>query len=278
MQSSRASTIVREALEKARKIPPPSLGEAPEVIVASCPGAEGYGAQYYLALRHSGVRAVRASCVEAFTHILPYSMGGEECVAFTINPRDSHLIHLANTASALGVRLIAYGPRPHPAYDDVLAELGIDYRVVEDNTGLALLIAPLLWAPKPWKARRERLEGEIESLPEAPGWLRERYPEALGSLASSRADGIAYSPSTEPGALLLANRLGLRAYMLSSIAGLGGQRILAFYTSAEEYAYRQTLLAAKVRGVDVVEVKLNTDPLTASIYVALLGVTATEAD
>jgi hypothetical protein len=278
MPSSRASSIVKEALDRARRIPPPSLGEASEIIVASCPGAEGYGAQYYLALRHSGVRAVRASCVEAFVHILPYSPGGEECVAFTLNPRDSLLMHLANAASALGVHITAYGPQPHPAYADMLAELGVDYRIVDDNTGLALLIAPLLWAPKPWKARRERLEGEIESLPEAPAWLRERYPEALRRLASSSIDSVAYSPSTEPGALLLADSLGLGKHRLSSITGLRGQRILAVYTSAEEHAYKQSLLAAKVRGVDVVEVRLNTDPLTAPLYAALLGIAAGEAD
>jgi hypothetical protein len=278
MPSSRMSSIIKEAIERARRIPPPSLGEASEVIVASCPGAEGYGAQYYLALRHSGVRAVRVSCVEASVHILPYSSGGEVCVAFTANPRDSHLMHLANAASALGVRVTAYGPQPHPAYSDTLAELGVDYRAVDDNTGLALLIAPLLWAPKPWKARRERLEEEIKSLPEAPGWLEEKYPEALRRLTTSSVDGVAYSPSTEPGALLLASSLGLRTYRLASIANLRGQRILAIYTSAEEHAYKQSFLAARVRGVDVVEVRLNTDPLTAPLYAALLGVVASGVD
>ncbi|MEB2836053.1 MAG: hypothetical protein GSR80_000065 [Desulfurococcales archaeon] len=274
MQSSRARDLVEKALEAAARLEAPRLEGASEVVIASCPGSEAYGGEYYLALRHSGVRALHVPCIEAAVHVLPYSSGGEVVVAFSAGGRDSYLMHLANAAAALGLSVSAYGPPLHPAYSDSLAELGVEYHSVEDRSGLALLIAPLMWSPKPWEARRVRLEEELRGLPDAIYWVRENYSSTIEILESGEAEYAAYTPTTEPGVRLVTRYHNARLVPLSSLERLRGSRIVAFYASVEEHAYKQALLSAKLRGVKIAEARLNTDPLTAPLYIALMGVLA----
>ncbi|MEB3851852.1 MAG: hypothetical protein LRS49_04645 [Desulfurococcales archaeon] len=267
--SSSVGQAAREALSTARRLPAPPLRGASEVVVAACPGGEAPASTLYLALRHAGVRAVRAGCVEAAVHILPYTEGGEVVVAFTGGGRDSHLMHLANAASALGVALHAYGPPLHPAYADQYAELGGEYQVVGGDHLLALMVAAILWAPKPWGPRASRIGEELEALPGSGEWLESTLPELLHAVARG-VEVAAYTPSTEAGAMyLLARGAAQSVAPLHLAPTMRGRRVLAVYTSVEEHAYRQAILAAKLRGADVAEARLNTEPLTASIYIAL---------
>ena len=265
---------MKKALETAGRLEAPRLEGASEVVIASCPGSEAYGGEYYLALRHSGVRALHVPCIEAAVHVLPYSSGGEAVVAFSAGGRDSHLMHLANAATALGLSVEAYGPPLHPAYTDSLAELGVEYHLVEDESGLALLIAPLMWSPKPWEARRARLEEELGGLPEAIDWIREHYSSIIAALESGWAEYVAYTPTTEPGVRFIARHHNVKLAPLSSVERLRGSTVVAFYASVEEHAYKQALLSAKLRGAKITEARLNTDPLTVPLYIALMSVLA----
>lgn len=270
MRSSSLEEALREAADQARALPAPQTSGYSEVVVAACPGGEAAALEYFLALRHSGVRAVRASCIEAAVHLLPYTEGGEAIVAFSGGSRDSHLMRLASAASALEVSLQAYGPPLHPAYADQLEEYGFTYiDVGGPEPLLSMMLAAIYWAPKPWAARRERLERELERIEEAASWAAEALSGALSAL-SQGTDVVAYTPSTEAGARFLAAR-DLARYLapLHEVPGLRGKRVLALYASVEEHAFKQPLLAARMRGVELHEARVNTDPLTASIYVAL---------
>lgn len=278
MLSSEVRALIEEAVRQAKAIPSPSIEEVSEVVVASCMGGEPWAAQLSLALHHSGVRAVRMTCVEASIHVLPYSSGGERVVAFSSSSRDTHLAQLANAASALGVRVTAYGPPPHPAYEDMLRELGVEYNIVEVGSWsgiVALLLATILWAPRPWESRRIRLDRELSTLSDSVNWVEEEYKDFIAELARG-LDCLCYAPSTEPAVRLLRRitKHNMLVAPLHDIEGFRGRRVAAVYSSAEEHAYRHQILSAKLRGVSVVDVRVNTDPLTASLYVVIAGLLA----
>jgi hypothetical protein len=275
MPSSSLAEALRRVQEEASRLPPPRLEGAEEVVVAGCPGGEAGALVFYLALRHSGLRASRADCIEAAVHMLPYTEGGEAVVAFSGGGRDTHLLHLASAAAALEVELAAYGPPLHPAYADQFAEYGFTYTpVAGPEPPLTLMVASILWSPKPWGPRRERLAREIGSLPEAAEWAWSALSGAVDALAGG-VEVIAYTPSTEAGAVYaLGKGLARSLAPLHAIGSLRGSRVLAAYTSVEEHAYRQALLAARMRGVEVAEARINTDPLTAPLYLALAALRA----
>ena len=272
MQLSEASEAFGEALRDARSLTPPRPAE--EALIVHCPRAEAPAYQLYLGYTHSGRRAAVASCLEVAVHLAPYR-SLEYMIVYSIGGRDHHLIHLAEASRLLEAEIIVYAPQAHPLYEEKLSELGTERILVKSRHPLmAMTLASLLWGPELLGARAERLKQEIGELEDAPTWVAETLGDAIER--ASRLEGIdmiLYTPATRPAAYYLREALYRKIGYMVPVAPLEelslaprGSRGISIYTSVEEHGYREALLSARMRGVELVELRLNTDPVTANIY------------
>lgn len=121
--------------------------------------------------------------------------------------------------------------------------------------------------------RVERLRGELGDLAGVAREAAERF-SALRSIGEG--DFIAYSPTMEPPALL-AWRPGVTLLPLSAASALiasgrlRGARLYMLYTGVEDDLAREARFKASLSTppLSLVEVRVNTDPLTAPIYASI---------
>ncbi len=268
MQSSSVKEAFREALREARSSERPRLSG--EVIVAASPGAEPPARVLYLGVLHSGSRSVYTRPSEAALHFMPYRDFDATLVVFTLDPKDTRALHAVEAAVNLGVSAYVVAPRLHPAYEERLRELGSGYVRIESRSPLlAMTLAALHWVPDMQGFRRERFRAEVESLDDAAEWVEENYGRELEEAreAVSGGGGLAayYTPTGYAGARYLSLALGTRTAPLEEAPKIGSPGV-AFMASVEEPSYRDVLLSARVRGLKLHVININTDPVTAGIY------------
>ena len=253
-----------------------------DVVVVYTPGSEPPAHLLYIAYLHAGRRAWLAGAVEASLHILPYREDVAGVVVFTPGGRDGQAVMAAEQASMLGVETLVAGPRLHPAYEEKLSTLPAERLVVQgEHPLMAASIAALLWAPRPLGARAARLGGELEALPGAAEWVWDRFSPAIEALASEPPGVVLYTPATAAAAFYAASIQAAVAGRPPILAPLAyahqaptTERALALYTELERSMLRERLTTAVVRGVRIIQVNINTDPITAGVYGMLVAAAA----
>ena len=252
-----------EALSAARLLPRPRLED--DTVIAY--GRGGLAAAYtlFLALSHSGARAMLLRPMEAAVHVLPYRETGP-LVIYTRDPRDLRSLNAAMAGVHLGLEVYLVAPELHPALEEQLESLGVERIRVPRQAPplLTMVLASLHWAPKMMGAREERLRREIGELDSALDWLKTTQAAALGVEPPRLA---LYTPAALPGAAYHAEALGGDARPLEDAAGLGpGARAVAYTVGVERHGYKDIILQARTRRVELVEVPIDTDPVTAAAY------------
>jgi hypothetical protein len=81
----------------------------------------------HLGVLHSGGRSVYLRPSEAALHFMPYREFRATLVAFTLDPKDTRVLHAVEAAVNLGVRSYVVSPGMHPAYEERLEELGAEH-------------------------------------------------------------------------------------------------------------------------------------------------------
>ena len=261
-----------EALSAARLLPRPRLGD--DTIVVH--GRGGLAAAYtlFLALAHSGARAVLLRPLEAAVHVLPYRETGP-LVIYTRDPRDLRSLNAAMAGVHLGLEVYLVAPPLHEALEEQLESLGVERIRVPPAAPplLTMVLASLHWAPKMMGAREERLRREIGELDTALDWLRDSQARALAGEPPSL---VLYTPAALPGAAYHAEAVGGEARPLEEALGLGpGSRAVAYTVGVERHGYKDIILRARTSRVELVEVPIDTDPVTATVYSVLAAMLLT---
>jgi len=218
----------------------------------------------------------------ALTHyILPYSEQST-IIFFTSNPYSATLLSLAQTSALLGNNLLVVTQTPR---DERVKNLLTRYQTIyvdaEDELE-AMLIASIatyyavsrLYSSK-LGARGARLfKHAEEGLATVVGELVEKYLDNLDKILQSNKWFVTSTKMLEPVALFFTEvlrRLGIEAYYQTLDHIPGYSNTLLVSTSVEEYALREYRFKYSVMGVKLNEISLNTDPLEAQIYIAMLA-------
>ncbi|MCE4604846.1 MAG: hypothetical protein F7B20_07795 [Aeropyrum sp.] len=274
----RLRSVIETSLEWARSSSPISLEG--EVLVASSPSSYPAARILYVGVAHSGAPARLSRPSEAALTLLPYREFRFTLIAYTLDPKDTRIIHLVEAASSLGAEAIyIVAPPMHPTYEERLVELGASRIVVTGETPLTTMcVASLVWTPKLLGMREERYRGEVLSLASSIDWILERFSAEIESTLGRANSGgsslkVYTSPLGEPGGeyLYLAGAAS-PPLPLEAIAYEGRSvEPIAFMTSAEEPSYRDVLRTASVRGVRPIVFNVNTDPITAGFYTTMIA-------
>ncbi len=276
MRSSDFSGEFEEALGEASSLPRPELEG--EVIVAASTGAEAAAAILYLGVLHSGRRSVLVKPSEAALHFMPYRDFSATLIVFTRHPRDTRALHAVEASSTLGARTYLVASGFHEAYESRALELGADViRVSPGRSLLTMSLAALMWVPRLYGVREERFRSEIEALASAPEWVSKRYSKEISEGKEVVAEGdfaVYYTPTGMPGAYYLCEALDSACNpapvdRLASAKRKTRAKPIIYMAGLEEPTYRDLLLTLKVGGLDPLVINVNTDPITAGVYMIL---------
>lgn len=273
MQLSEVEECYLRALRDAIQLPGVFVEEGALIVYTR--GSEPPAYTLYIASLHAGLKTRIASAVEASVHLLPYR-DVSSTIVFTLNPRDSRALNTAITASLLGAKTTLVTPQPHEAFEERARAHGVEIvKITSKHPLLAMSIAALRWIPKLMGFREGRVREEISSLQTALTWVYERYKEIIER--GSVYDLVAYTPATRPGAYYYCRAVECTEPIpMDALSELPqGARVLALETTAEEHAYKDVLVNARMRGVNVDIVSLNTDPVTATLYSILVALALT---
>jgi len=262
-----------EAIRAAERLPGPRVEGEP--LVAASRGAEPPAQLYYIGLLHGGNRAVLASPSEVAFHLTPYREYEATVVGFTVDPKDTRLLHAVEAAVTLGLRAVVVGPPLHPAYESRIQELGAErVRVEARHPLLAMAVAALRWVPRLHGFREERYRRELGELGGSAGWAGEEWDAEIRAVEGEPPATVYYTFSTRPGAYYYCRLHPACREPLpldAIVEEPRGSAPLVFLGSVEEQSYKDLMLAASVKGVKPVVVRVNTDPITAGFYTMLVA-------
>ena len=272
MQSSRSlEKAFKEAIKVAERLPRPEIGD--DAIIAYSGGGKPSALTLYIALIQAGARATLTPASLAATSILPYRETGA-VIVYTDSGRDVRAVNLLMAASSLGVKAYLISPPLHPAVEDLVASLEANTITVEaEATLLTMMIAALHWRPQLMGAREQRIREELEVLPDALGWVQERYSDVLSAAQGNIPARAYYSPLMEAAARYYTLISGKPSYELeeSLLIEARGEKPLLFVSSVEAHNYKDILLGLSMKGVRPLKIEVNTDPVTANIYASILA-------
>jgi len=272
LQSSKnLEEAFKEAIEVAKSLPRPEIGD--DMIIAYSGGGKPPALNLYIALVQAGVRATLAPASLVATSILPYRETGP-VIAFTNSGRDARAVNVMMASSGLGLRAYLVSPPLHPAVEDLVYSLDVDLIVVEGRVSLlTMMIASLFWRPRLMGAREARVKSEVEALPDAYEWVSERFGGVLAEASANPPSRVYYSSLLEASANYYTVISQTPSYELEASLSLEerGSRPLVLLSSVEAHNYKDVLLGLSMKGVRPIKAEINTDPVTANIYGALIA-------
>ncbi len=264
-----------EALSAAKTLPAPRLAD--DTIVVYGRGGLAPAHTLYISLLHAGLRAQLAPATEASVHVLPYRETGP-VVIYTRDPRDLRALNAAMAATHLGLRVSLVAPRLHEAVEEQLDVLGVERILVPGKAPplLTMTVASVIWTPQLMGAREARVRAEIDALHEALDWVSRAFHGVLPAAREAAGAPPLYTPTTLPGAAYHGEAVGERPLPLEEADSLArGDAAVAYVAGVERHDYKDVLMRARLRGVRIVEIPLDTDPVTATLYSVLAAMLVT---
>ncbi len=294
--------LVRDTLHK---LPPIEeaiklLGPAKEVLVSHVGGVAAEAAAYeaYWILRTLGKPFTWIGSLEDIAyHTLAYTKGEVERAILLVAEEgtDNSIARMLDAAKLTETRLVIVKQGPlHPLLEQRLPDTSTTLEVVMGNPILALQLLAVKVAARTslespgdsegLAKRAQRILEEVESLPEVVDELLHRYAGAINKIRGVKERAvIAYSTTMRPPALILSdhyikNGIVVRLLPLSELAAiltrgekLHGSTIL-LRTGVEDDYGREIGFKLSTRGMkhSSIEVRINTDPLTAPLYATLI--------
>jgi len=214
-------------------------------------------------------------------YILPYSEPAL-VVLFSSDPFSSSVLNLAQAARLLEHNLLIVTLKPHDKrVETLLSRYSVTYieTVDELEAMLTASIATYYAMSKLYSdrlgARGRRLYSHVEEgITPVVEELIERYLDRLEALAHGNKWIVTSSKMLEPAALYFTEalrRVNIESYYQVPDQVLGYENTLLLSTSVEEYTIRELRFRYNMMGVKLQDLVLNTDPLEAQIYIALLA-------
>ncbi len=276
MQSSEGllKSIAR-SLSDARSLPRPDFSG--ELVIIAPPEAAAAAKVLYVGALSSGARAVLAGPTEASVLLMPYREV-PRMIAYAVSPRDSRVVRAVEEAAMLGSEVYLVAPRLHEALEARLSRRdGVTrVEVPGDAPLMTMIFASALWSPRPMGARASRVEVELKELDGAAQWVLQTYSREASEVASLERYSAFYTPAAEPGAryLCLAAERCSHAAPLEELPRYRGEAAVIMETTAESHDYGDVEVGAAARGVRLVKLVVNTDPVTAGVYSAIFSALA----
>ena len=245
------------------------------IAIAFCDEAIGAAHLYYWGLRLASWRddVVLGDCVTIASEVLPYSDSYRSLVIFSLDPGDPAILYAYDTANLSGLDVFIVSPRLPPVLEDRV-ELAWILQLPGKAPLFESSIASLFWSSEhsPEGVRVSRLKDEIENLSSSVEGLLEAYSDVTGKLKETIGIGlpVAASPMMIPSlvshSILDSSIRPIPYWALPSLAKRGRMNNLIFYyTSVEESFYKRILFNLRTK-YNTIEIRFNTDPLTAPIY------------
>ncbi len=231
-----------------------------------------------------------SGCIDTVTyHIAPYTED-TRVILFAEKGVENSVIRLVDTVYYTGNKLLIISPPPAeyirkrlkntilieaPGEDTILAETLLAVRA-------GYSVALKYKGREDRELRFNRLRIEVADFSSIIDELKTIYSIELDTIKTSieHIDLITYTPTMEPVAhrlqALIASKTGnpppivdiTRALRL--LEDLKIKTMLLFSTSVEEYSVRELLFRSRAKRIEVIELKIKTDPLTAPVYGLLL--------
>ncbi len=267
--------IYHQALSHAKTLPELEIGE--ETIIVSTTRAIPAAKTLFTGILHSGKTAIFSMPTEAMYHLIPYRETGN-LIVYYMEPRSLRIVGIAESAGLLGLETTFIGPRMHPAVRERVEQQGAQIiEVTNQYPLLTMSIYSLLRVPRLLGARDERFRAEIDELDSALAWVNEWIQPIFNKID---AEGnrlnlqIFYTPITEPGAYYYYNITGVYPRPLDTLDP-AREKGLVMISSVEELTYKDILVQYSMRYGTASVVRIDTDPVTASLYSILATIMLT---
>ncbi len=203
-------------------------------------------------------------------------------IFFTTNPVSSSTINLLQASQLTGNKILFISPKPsQPHLLDMLSKYEPVYIGINDELEASLLMAMAAYhaASKHYKKRMgrrgERLyEHSQEGFTPIVNELVRIYMEKLENTISSNEVIVTSSKMLEPSATYFVEtlrRLSVRSHYEKPEEVIGPCNILLLGTSVEEYFIRELLFKYRMMNIQLNDIIMNTDPLEAQLYIAILA-------
>jgi len=273
--SSETRSRILKALSAARSLPRPELPN--DVLIVSSPDAVAAAKVLYVGLLSAGSRASLVGPTEASVLIMPYREF-PKVVIYALSHKDNRAVRAVEEAAILGSDVYFVAPPIHEVLEARISRYENVRRVEVPPEAplMTMIFASVIWSPKPLGTRASRVQAELEALDGAVEWAEESYRDLIAEVSALQGFSAFYTPSVEPGARYLCQASGAchGALPLEELQRLSGDVAVMMETTAESHDYMDLELLAGSRGLRLIKVLFNTDPLTAGVYSALFGALA----
>ncbi len=203
-------------------------------------------------------------------------------VFYTTMPRSSATIQFLQAASLTGYKVNLFAVEPdNPVVRDTLQQYGPYYIHARNELEASLLyaLATYIAASKHYRdklgRRGKRLyQHSVEGFAVIVEELLEKYMDVLRSITRLGEARVSAPRMLEASALYMVEALrrrGIRAFYEPIEYLTGPGEIVLLSTSVDEYLVRERRFHLNMTGAHVHDIVVNTDPLEAQLYFALLA-------
>ena len=285
--------VVKEAEDYARSTAEEAAREARERIVVSYASLGEVAAwTAYWVLREVAPQApVEIYSADALAfHVLAYrrsrreewSVASDTTVYLFVGPGgENQAVFVRDAAVNTGAGLVVIASSLPPVVEERLGEEPLlvtppGVYTLSSTIFAARLAALLVERLAERNVRVERVSEETGSIASVVDELLERHGDEARRVFKCKACIYAHTatlrgPATLASLLSGGVRMEVQEALAAVAAGLLKSPLRLMYTEADEDAIRELRFKALMRGVDVAELRLRTDPVTAPIYATILA-------
>lgn len=236
---------------------------------------------WFIATMEPDNRTVFSDANTVSYYIVAYREPGK-ILFLTTNPLSGTTINLLQSSSLTGNKVFFVTPKPRdPRLLDALSQYNPIYIEYNDELEASLLmsIAAYHAASRYYRDRLGKRGGRLyqhslEGFAVVVNELLEKYMEELEKISSHKEVIVSSSKMLEPSSLFFVEalrRIGVKTHYEAPEQLIGPANVLLLTTSVEEYYARELLFKMNMMNIRIVHLPINTDPLEAQIYYAVLA-------
>jgi len=203
-------------------------------------------------------------------------------IFFTTNPVSSSTINLLQASQLTGNKILFISPKPtQPHLLDMLSKYDPVYISISDELEASLLMAMAAYhaASKHYRTRMGRRGERLykhseEGFTPIVNELIRIYLEKLEKIINENEVIVTSSKMLEPSATYFVEtlrRLNIKSHYEKPEEVIGPCSLLLLGTTVEEYFIREILFKYRMMNIQLNDIVMNTDPLEAQLYIALLA-------
>jgi hypothetical protein len=236
---------------------------------------------WFISTMEPSIRIVFHDANTITHYIIAYRESGKLFFIST-NPHSAITINLLQAASIMGNKILFVTSKPlDPRLIDMFSKYNPLYISYNDEleASIMLSIATYKAVSKHYRRglgrRGERLyRHSVEGFSVIVGELINKYIDSLEKIISHKELVVSSTKLLEPASLFFVEalrRINIKAHYEFPEQVIGPGNILFLTTSIEEYYARELLFKMRMMGLNIIDMVMNTDPLEAQIYYAILA-------